>query len=324
MMTTFVTTESHVYHIEPDQYVPGNILFSDAHSLKTTDGTTTSLIAGSSSSGYSTSSGSSARFRDITGFHQVTSTRVFLVDTGNHCMRMLDRTSNASYVSLAGRCCSASYADGTSGARFYYPRSAIADEKASGRLLVTDRHHHAIRHVNTGPSSGNYHYVTTFYRSSTISYPWGITQESSSGDLFITANRYHNIYRLSYTSKAVSLLSGTSSAGLHDGFPCQTRFNHPYDLLFLGPHTLLIADLSNHRLRLLDLISLMTSSLCSGTYSTTDGNLTACTTKHPNSVAAIHDSLFIGQYQAIRRIKGLIIVCYNVNKKSFTVKVTIT
>ena len=307
-MTTFATTDSYVYHIEADQYVPGNILFSDGHALKTTDGTTTWLIAGSATSrGYSTSSGSSARFRYIFGFHQVSATRVFLVDTYNHCMRMLDRTSNASYVSYAGRCCSASYADGTSGARFHNPRSAIADEKASGRLLVTDRQHHAIRHVYTTPSSGNYHYVTTFFRSSSMSYPWGITQESTSGDLFITSEGNHNIYRLSYTSKILILISGASSAGYINGFPCQTRFNNPYDLLFLGPHTLLIADFSNHRLRLLDLISLMTSSLCSGTYSTTDGNLTACTTKHPNSVAGIHDSLFIGQYQAIRKIKGLII-----------------
>ena len=319
-MTTFVATDSVVYHIEPDQYVPGNILFSDSHSLKTTDGTTTSLIAGSSSSGYSMSSGSSARFRDITGFHQVTSTRVFLVDTGNHCMRMLDRTSNASYVSYAGRCCTRSYADGTSSARFYYPRSAIADKKASGRLLVTDRNYHAIRHVYTSPSSGSYHYVTTFFRSSSSIYPRGITQESSSGDLFITSDGNYNIYRLSYTSKTLTLVSGISSSGFHDGYPCQTRFHNPYDLLLLGPHTLLIADVSNNRLRLLDLISFMTISLCSGAATTTDGNLTACTIRSPYSVTAIHDSLFIGQYQAIRMIKGLMILFYALDKNA-TVKV---
>ena len=304
-MTTFVTTESYVYHIEPDQYVPGNILFSDGHALKTTDGTTTSLIAGSSSSGYSTSSGSSARFNYLFGFHQITATRVFLVDSYNHCMRMLDRTSNASYVSYAGYCCNAGYADGTSRAPFYSPWSAIADKKATGRLLVTDKSNHAIRHVYT-----NYHgyqYVTTFYRStSSLQNPTGITQEHTSGDLFITTQARY-VYKLAYSSKAQTLLSGTASSGFQDGFFCQTLFYAPYELLLLRPHKLLIADSHNHRLRVLDLNSLMTSSLCSGTSGTVDGNLTACTLQYPYSLAVINDSLFIGQYQAIREIKG---TCY--------------
>ena len=46
-MTLYVHTESYVYHIEPDLYIPGNILFSDGGSLKTTDGLLSSLIVGS-------------------------------------------------------------------------------------------------------------------------------------------------------------------------------------------------------------------------------------------------------------------------------------
>ena len=303
-MTTFVTTELYVLHIEPDQYVPGNILFSDGHALKTTDGTTTSLIAGSSSTGYSTSSGSSARFNYLFGFHQITANRVFLVDSYNHCMRMLDRTSNASYVSYAGYCCSNGYADGTSRARFYYPWSAIADKKATGRLLVTDKSNHAIRHVHT--HYAGYQYVSTFYRStSSLQKPTGITQEHASGDLFITTHGYY-VYKLTYSSKALTLLSGTGSRGFHDGISCQTRFYYPYELLLISRHTLLIADSSNNRLRVLDLNSLMTGSLCSGTGGTVDGNLTACTLNSPRALAVVNDSLFIGQYQAIRKIKGLI------------------
>ena len=304
-MTTFVTTELYVFHIEPDQYIPGNILFSDRYALKTTDGTTTSLIAGSSSAGYSTSSGSSARFNDMTGFHQITATRVFLVDSNNHCMRMLDRISNASYVSYAGYCCSRGYAEGTSRARFYYPSSAIADKKAIGRLLITDRNNHAVRLVNTNYASG-YQYVTTFYRSTnSLQYPTGITQEYASGDLFITTHS-HYVYKLAYSSKALTILSGTGSGGFQDGFSCQTRFSYPYEPLLIGRHTLLIADSSNYRLRVLDLNSLTTGSLCSGTGGTVDGNLTACSTYYPRSLAVVNDSLFIGQFKAIRKIKGLI------------------
>ena len=44
-MTTFLHIECFVYHLEKDLYIPGNILFSDRYDMKTTDGSSTSLIA---------------------------------------------------------------------------------------------------------------------------------------------------------------------------------------------------------------------------------------------------------------------------------------
>ena len=46
-MTTLLLSESVVFHLEADLYTPGNILFSDGHAMKTTDGSSTFLIAGS-------------------------------------------------------------------------------------------------------------------------------------------------------------------------------------------------------------------------------------------------------------------------------------
>ena len=40
-----------MYHIAEDEFVPGSLLFADGHALKTFDGTTTSIIAGSAISG---------------------------------------------------------------------------------------------------------------------------------------------------------------------------------------------------------------------------------------------------------------------------------
>ena len=61
-----------MYHIEEDEFVPGNLLFADLNALKTTDGTTTSLIAGSATTrGYLEDVGSNAKFNRIFSFLQL-------------------------------------------------------------------------------------------------------------------------------------------------------------------------------------------------------------------------------------------------------------
>ena len=71
-MTTFLQTESYVYHLQKDLYIPGNILFSDRYAMKTTDGSSTSLIAGSATqNGYVQGVGSHARFSFIPSFLQL-------------------------------------------------------------------------------------------------------------------------------------------------------------------------------------------------------------------------------------------------------------
>ena len=83
-----------MFHIAEDEYVPGNLLFVERHTIKTTDGTTTSLIAGSSTSyGYLEDVGANARFDDILSFVQLSKARVILTDSDNHCLRKIP-TSN--------------------------------------------------------------------------------------------------------------------------------------------------------------------------------------------------------------------------------------
>ena len=68
-METYLTTQSAVYHIEEDRYIPGYIIFADQHALKTTDGISSHLIAGSvHHSGYVEGVGEVASFYDIHSF----------------------------------------------------------------------------------------------------------------------------------------------------------------------------------------------------------------------------------------------------------------
>ena len=116
-----------VTHIEEDKYRPGFVLFSQGHALKTSDGVTTQVIAGSpaqfGSYGYREGKGTSARFYLINGFYQITPSLVIVVDNGNCCLRQVDRRTNmtSTYIGACGRDhCAYQDGRGTS-VKFRYP-----------------------------------------------------------------------------------------------------------------------------------------------------------------------------------------------------------
>ena len=65
-METYLTTQSAVYHIERDRYIPGHVIFADRRILQTTDGSSTQDIVGSELSGYAEGRGKEARFTEST------------------------------------------------------------------------------------------------------------------------------------------------------------------------------------------------------------------------------------------------------------------
>ena len=95
--TDIISTANVVYHMELDRYRPGYLLYNDQHALMTSDGTTTHLIAGNSTQyGYREGVGAEARFSYIKGLEQISEKLVVVADSANHCMRLIDRTSNTS------------------------------------------------------------------------------------------------------------------------------------------------------------------------------------------------------------------------------------
>ena len=123
--------------MELDKYRPGFIVYTDKHALMTSDGTTTHLIAGSSTQrGYREGVGAEARFYTISGFAQISEKLVVVADTINSCLRLIDRTTNKTSV-FSGQCQSEGYEDGRPG-QFNAPWSVVMDQKDNDQLLVTD------------------------------------------------------------------------------------------------------------------------------------------------------------------------------------------
>ena len=296
-MTTYITTESYVFHIAEDEFVPGNLLFADGHALKTTDGSTTSLIAGSSiSAAYLEDVGSNARFDRIFSFLQLSSSLLVLADYGYHCFRNVDRTTNQTST-YSGVCTNRGDRDGVD-ALFNSPWSIKQDVKNNTQLLIADLFLGSLKKIIVGNKHVSTIYTDSSYRLSSL------LQDPSTGNIYVTF--HHGLGLIDYESLSFSVIAGSSShAGFVDGALSQIRYFKPKEVTFLSPHKLLIADLINDRLRVIDLITNTSSSICSGVKGHLDGDLSSCELDHPWSLLTIKDVIFVGGYQYMRSIQGM-------------------
>ena len=278
-----------------DEFVPGNLLFADGNALKTTDGTTTSLIAGSSiSAGYLEDVGSNARFNAIFSFIQLSRSLIVLADINNYCFRNVDRTTNLTST-YSGNCTNRGDRDGVD-ALFDSPVSIIQDVKNNTQLLIADFTLGSLRKIILASKHVSTIYKDGSYRLSTL------LQDPSTGNIYVTFAHGSGLF--DYESTSFSVVTGSSRRGFVDGAISQIRFDYPRGVAFLSPHKLLIADSFNHRLRVLDLITNTSSSICSGFGAHLDGDLSSCQLSLPQSLLTVNDVIFVGEYRYIRSIHG--------------------
>lgn len=307
-MTTLIHTTTYVTHMEPDLHVPGNILFSEYYALRTTDGETISTIAGStSSSGNIVAVGQRARFGQMSGFRQISSTHVVVVDHIHSCLRLVSRiTLQTSWY--AGYCGGNGYSQGTTSARFRHPLSVIDDQKRPGMLLASDRNNNAIRHIRLTAGSGLCS-VSQFFQSSSIDKPMGLTQDPFAGGVYITTAT-HRVFKLTYTTRFLTFLSGSTSRGFANGDFGSSRFYYPFEVLLIdNGQKLVLADNSNSRLRVLDLINRRSSSICSGSTGHYDSDMSTCTLWEPRSLMVLNKTMYVGEKYRIRKLQGKEKVC---------------
>ena len=168
-----------MYHIAEDEFVPGNLLFADGHALKTTDGTTTSLIVGSSkSSGYLEDVGSKARFNEILSFLQVSSSLIVLADYGNRCLRNVDRTTNLTSP-YSGNYTNRGDRDGVD-ALFTGPTSIKLDVKNNTQLLITVFYLGSLKKTILASKSVSTINTDRSYRL------FSLLQDPSTGNIYVT------------------------------------------------------------------------------------------------------------------------------------------
>ena len=278
-------------HIAEDEFVPGNLLFADGSALKTTDGTTTSLITGSSTSyGYIDGVGANAKFNHILSFVLLSRSNVILADYHNHCLRSVDRLTNQTST-YSGNCTNRGYQDGVD-ALFTFPYSIILDYMNSQQLIISEHSLHALKTINVVNKN-----VITMFRYSAYDLNY-LLQDPETGNIYVTFN--HGVGLYIYQSNTFSIITGSTSSGFVEGELSQLRIEYPAGLAFLSRGTLLVADMNNNGLRVLDLTTNSSSSICTGVGGHSDGDASSCQLTQPWSLLKENDIVFISGTKYIR------------------------
>lgn len=290
--------------MEADQFRVGNVIYLEGGALKTSDGNTPpiTIIGEVGESGYVEGKGTDVRMESI-GFHQLTGPHVVFADYLNNCLRDVWR-ANRQTSPYAGKCRTGlgGYANGVE-ARFSFPTYIITDTFRGNSteeqiLIITDTGNNALREMNTKTKV-----VTTLIKSKDqLRFMQAITQDLVTGDLFVT--RRYSVVRFSYETTTLILLAGSHSAGKRDGSFSDTLFQSPIGLVLLANEKLLVADSDNHVLRLLDLPSETTSSICTGKEGKVNEKFDLCELTRPSSLIVVGDRLYCGVPGGIRMVIG--------------------
>jgi ATP-dependent protease HslVU (ClpYQ) peptidase subunit len=224
-------------------------------------------LAGGSTTGTTGGSnngvGTAALFAWPFGVAVDTSGNVVVADTNNHKIRLI--YPNLTVVTLAGGSSSGTTSGNINGvgmaALFANPTGVAVD--TSGNVIVTDRQNHKIRLIypnltvitlaggnSSGVTSGSNNGVGT---AALFSEPSGVAVDTSGN--VIAAEPSNPKIRLIYPNRTVITLAGGSTTGTTwgsiNGVGTAALFNWPIGVAVDTSGNVIVADLQNHKIRLI-------------------------------------------------------------------------
>lgn len=247
--------------------------------------------------GYREGQGKDAMFDGVKGFLQLNTTHIIVVDSSNHCIRLVSRLSNQTQP-FVGTCGEAGYRDGTH-PLFNYPWSITRQHGSDNYAYITDARNNAIREINIGRRA-----VRTVVRSDILRDPLSLTYNSARSSLIITHS--HGLARYHIDTYELEVVVGSGDYNYHDGSLDEATFNCPHEVTLLSHDLFAVADYSNHLLRIVSLKEGRVSSLCNGQYIRNEekSDKSECTLKSPSALLLIDEFLYIGENNAIHKIRG--------------------
>ncbi|QDH81644.1 gluconolactonase [Echinicola soli] len=177
---------------------------------------------------------------------------IYIADRDNHVVRKIDPRGAVSTVAGTGV---AGFNDGAADqAQFDQPLDVAVSEE--GVLYVADNRNHRIRRIDvdgtvstvTGSEQGN---QNGNLQDATFRYPSGLDIDGK-GNIFVADRINHLIRKIDLNAGQVSTVAGDGSQGTRDGQLMNAQFNNPYGITVTDEGNLVIADLSNHKIRLID------------------------------------------------------------------------
>lgn len=175
---------------------------------------------------------------------------IYVADRDNHAIRKISTDGIVSTVAGTG---TGGFKDGpVSEARFYQPIDVDVDN--DGNLFVADNINHRIRKITpdgmvstvSGSVSG---FNDGDASEALFANPSGISLDKE-GNIYVADRFNHRIRKISTDGK-VTTVAGQGDIGAQDGNALSAQFNNPYGLDVAENGDIVVADLSNHKIRLI-------------------------------------------------------------------------
>jgi sugar lactone lactonase YvrE len=187
---------------------------------------------------------------------------IYIVDAAHNKIRKIDKSNTI--TSVAGTGASGASTDGGPAIATpldLFPAGSVSVDEA-GNLLITETTNNRVRRVDgqtgiittvAGTGQIGFSGDNGLATSATLSFPEHAVADSS-GNIFISDSRNNRIRRVDAKTGIITTVVGNGQAGFSgdNGTATNASLNAPSKIVFDPKGNLLIADSSNHRIRLFD------------------------------------------------------------------------
>ena len=267
----------------------GNIVVVDQNThrirIVTPAGVVTTLAG--QTSGSTDGTGTNAQFRYPTGVAVLSNGNIAVVDYGNNRIRIV--TPAGVVTTLAGSTAGTTDATGTN-ALFNYPQGVAV--LSNGNIVVADYFNNRIRIVTPAGVVTTLAGTTQGFADGTgtnaqFFYPTGVAVLSNGN--IVVADSTNNRIRIVTPAGVVTTLAGTTQ-GFADGTGTNAQFYKPTGVAVLSNGNIVVADSTNHRIRIVTPAGVVTTLAGTGNATFADG----LGPTGPNMLVA-GNSVFAGQ-----------------------------
>lgn len=271
----------------------GNAYIADSANnviRKVTSAGVVTTVAGTAGFGGNTDGfATAARFNSPSGITLDASGNLYVADTGNHAIRLINTVG--SVVTIAGTGGAQGSVDGTgAAARFAFPSAITID--SAGVLYVADTLNHTIRKIAVGGVvttlaglAGTSGAVDDTGALARFNLPSGIAVDAAF-NVYVGDTMNHTIRKITPAGVVTTLAGLAPVLGSTDGLTSTARFNQPRGLALDSSNNVYVADTGNHTIRKISPAgNVVTIAGVAGSAGSADGTATSARFSSPYGVA---------------------------------------
>ena len=250
-------------------------------------------LAGSGTAAFADGTGAGASFRSPRGVAVIPSSGVIVVaDTNNNRIRLITPLGVVTTLAGSGNLGSL---DGTGAAASFAGPQGVAVIPSTESIVVSDSGNNRIRLITpegvvTTLAGSGLGYADGTGPAASFRNPIGVAVIPSSG-VIVVADTNNNRIRLITPGGVVTTLAGSGTGTFANGTGAAASFNAPFGVAVIpSTESIVVADFTNHRIRLITPEGVVTTLAGSGTPAFADGTGAAASFNNPRGIAVIPSS----------------------------------